>query len=212
VPGASSRSCGPRAPPVAAHPKVSHSQLDNLLQRHALTPAGRNRRSRETTPPRHRFLEPIHNVKEGEDRPHRRRNANLWSSYLEKMNRAPSVAAKPRLVARFAPLAVLAAGVNSSAISSPRLRWWSQSGSNRRPQACKASALPTELWPRAPSKVDKLDTIGPCSVVGREGVEPSTSRLSGVRSNHLSYRPPRPDWPKGRRRREPAQAYSLSRG
>jgi hypothetical protein len=27
--------------------------------------------------------------------------------------------------------------------------WWSQTGSNRRPQACKASALPTELWPRA---------------------------------------------------------------
>ena len=33
----------------------------------------------------------------------------------------------------------------------PKLRgsegWWSRSGSNRRPQACKASALPTELWP-----------------------------------------------------------------
>jgi hypothetical protein len=27
--------------------------------------------------------------------------------------------------------------------------WWSQPGSNRRPQACKASALPTELWPRS---------------------------------------------------------------
>src|ERR1700738_3043727 len=27
--------------------------------------------------------------------------------------------------------------------------WWSQTGSNRRPPACKAGALPTELWPRA---------------------------------------------------------------
>ena len=27
--------------------------------------------------------------------------------------------------------------------------WWSQTGSNRRPHACKARALPTELWPRA---------------------------------------------------------------
>src|SRR5262249_2832527 len=26
--------------------------------------------------------------------------------------------------------------------------WWSRSGSNRRPQACKARALPTELRPR----------------------------------------------------------------
>jgi hypothetical protein len=26
-------------------------------------------------------------------------------------------------------------------------RWWSQTGSNRRPPACKAGALPTELWP-----------------------------------------------------------------
>src|SRR6266571_6203796 len=25
--------------------------------------------------------------------------------------------------------------------------WWSQTESNRRPPACKAGALPTELWP-----------------------------------------------------------------
>ena len=25
--------------------------------------------------------------------------------------------------------------------------WWSQTGSNRRPHACKARALPAELWP-----------------------------------------------------------------
>ena len=53
--------------------------------------------------------------------------------------------------------------------------WWSQSGSNRRPPACKAGALPAELWP--------LD------MVGLGGFEPPTSPLSGVRSNQLSYRP-----------------------
>src|SRR5438045_7507219 len=31
----------------------------------------------------------------------------------------------------------------------PQSRWWSQPESNRRPPACKAGALPTELWPRA---------------------------------------------------------------
>jgi hypothetical protein len=64
-------------------------------------------------------------------------------------------------------------------------RWWSLSGSNRRPQACKASALPTELRPRSSA------TLTPQVMVGRVGVEPTTSRLSGVRSNHLSYRPMR---------------------
>jgi hypothetical protein len=31
-----------------------------------------------------------------------------------------------------------------------RAVWWSQTGSNRRPHACKARALPTELWPHSP--------------------------------------------------------------
>ena len=30
----------------------------------------------------------------------------------------------------------------------PPARWWSQGGSNSRPPACKAGALPAELWPR----------------------------------------------------------------
>ena len=32
-------------------------------------------------------------------------------------------------------------------IGSKRVGWWSQAGSNRRPPACKAGALPAELWP-----------------------------------------------------------------
>ncbi len=70
-------------------------------------------------------------------------------------------------------------------------RWWSWTGSNRRPPACKAGALPAELQP--------LNAISPKphhqaehserNVVGLDRLELSTSPLSGVRSNHLSYRP-----------------------
>src|SRR5207244_7582245 len=37
--------------------------------------------------------------------------------------------------------------------------WWSQAGSNRRPLACHASALPAELWPRR----SQAWSLGPCS-------------------------------------------------
>ena len=52
--------------------------------------------------------------------------------------------------------------------------WWRRTGSNRRPIACKATALPTELRPQ---------TI----MVGQGGLEPPTPRLSSVCSNQLSY-------------------------
>ena len=87
----------------------------------------------------------------------------------------------------------------------PRMGMWSQTGSNRRPHACKARALPTELWPpqgnasgplRAAVGVDPRRLPPPrsrlpahCGVVGPGGLEPPTSRLSGVCSNQLSYRP-----------------------
>jgi hypothetical protein len=114
--------------------------------------------------------------------------------------------------------------------------WWSQTGSNRRPPACKAGALPTELWPRrrltepttrgrpgfeatpggSPKAHrargrdgDRRDPLSPRIVqalmgrscrpqmrslavrklVGLGRLERPTSPLSGVRSNHLSYRP-----------------------
>ena len=74
--------------------------------------------------------------------------------------------------------------------------WWSQTGSNRRPPACKAGALPTELWPRLdlgpsrpPSRLRSQLKIQPPGMVGLERFELSTSRLSSARSNQLSYRP-----------------------
>ena len=61
-------------------------------------------------------------------------------------------------------------------------KWWSQTGSNRRHPACKAGALPAELWPHQGCRQSQ-ELVGP----GR--LELPTSRLSGVRSNHLSYGP-----------------------
>ena len=52
--------------------------------------------------------------------------------------------------------------------------WWRRTGSNRRPIACKATALPTELRPQT-------------NMVGQGGLEPPTPRLSSVCSNQLSY-------------------------
>ena len=99
--------------------------------------------------------------------------------------------------------------------------WWSQTDSNRRHPACKAGALPTELWPLSQLTQTKqskglsknrfekiLFLIDPqISIFGEAGklicefnlVGPTrfelvTSRLSSVRSNQLSY------GPKGRKR------------
>ena len=60
-------------------------------------------------------------------------------------------------------------------------RWWRRSGSNRRPPACKAGALPAELRPNF------RDFSSPNRLVGQGGFEPPTPRLSSVCSNQLSY-------------------------
>src|SRR6185369_10966250 len=54
--------------------------------------------------------------------------------------------------------------------------WWRMTGSNRRPPACKAGALPAELIPHL-------------RMVGLGGLEPPTPALSRRCSNQLSYRP-----------------------
>ncbi len=54
-------------------------------------------------------------------------------------------------------------------------------GSNRRPPACKAGALPAELIPHVGCRIGSL--------VGLVGLEPTTPALSRRCSNQLSYRP-----------------------
>jgi hypothetical protein len=50
---------------------------------------------------------------------------------------------------RFDPACLAVAGAASEG-------WWSQTGSNRRPHACKARALPAELWPRTRRRMPKV--------------------------------------------------------
>ena len=80
--------------------------------------------------------------------------------------------------------ALLSSWISRTAAICPRREWWSLSGSNRRPPACKAGALPAELKPRSRSPFQALEQM-----VGPGRFELPTSPLSGVRSNQLSYGP-----------------------
>ena len=61
---------------------------------------------------------------------------------------------------------------------------WRWRDSNSWPPACKAGALPTELHPHLVMAI-----LFNCLPMGLSGLEPPTSRVSGVRSNRLSYKP-----------------------
>ncbi len=56
--------------------------------------------------------------------------------------------------------------------------WWSRSGSNRRPQACKARALPTELRPRIGNTAGlPTEAANPANRLLRQGSGGQPSRL-----------------------------------
>ena len=61
-------------------------------------------------------------------------------------------------------------------------------GSNRRPPACKAGALPAELIPRCLT-LGTFEHLSSEGLVGLVGLEPTTPALSTQCSNQLSYRP-----------------------
>src|SRR6478752_6748158 len=62
--------------------------------------------------------------------------------------------------------------------------WWSQAGSNRRPLACHASALPAELWPLSlPVGRILVDHSRPPSLVTR-AVHPFSQIRADLKSLH----------------------------
>ena len=62
--------------------------------------------------------------------------------------------------------------------------WWSQTGSNRRPHACKARALPAELWPRV---LNMRETVSPSSP--HSALKTRVNALNGLRRAHFASSP-----------------------
>ena len=112
----------------------------------------------------------LHYVKENSRKSHTRecRTASLHFDFnlvLRRYGRAidGSLAEpKRRIEPRLRPLGF---GVAPSQLR--REGWWSRSGSNRRPQACKARALPTELRPRKTSNGQRLKWLAEAKLGAR---------------------------------------------
>jgi hypothetical protein len=64
--------------------------------------------------------------------------------------------------------------------------WWSQTGSNRRPPACKAGALPTELWP-LPDIGDQTSAMG--KSLRARSLYPTTDLRKWWAWEDLNFRP-----------------------
>ena len=115
----------------------------------------------------------------------------------------------PSWSASFRSSSSATAAFDTHRLAEPKLRssegWWSQTGSNRRPHACKARALPAELWPQflrrarlrwsycaqqpSSKKACRAEAAEQRRLVGLGRLELPTSRLSSARSNQLSYKP-----------------------
>ena len=112
-------------------------------------------------------------------------------SSLRCQNQSSRTAIRRRVERDFRCQTNLIEAIGRSALAIMQPIWWSQTGSNRRPHACKARALPTELWPRSLTAITMPEHASEQGMVGLGRLELPTSRLSSARSNQLSYKPDR---------------------
>ena len=161
------RACASTTPRLDPGPDPSRGTVrkDQLLQTYPRAPRSSRAHKTENADPRAARIRPADPKRRGPKPAGSRTRASntglpagkigyvLFSRY-HKPRAAPRHQAKdPRRLRVTAAQASQTTdnGRTASAITAPAHRrgWWSQTGSNRRPHACKARALPTELWPRA---------------------------------------------------------------
>ena len=129
------RLCMPRHPPNALKSLENHHEPENNNQTRSSSPTPR----RHTQHPRPIT---IHDKQRQNPRAtHRDQRKNPFT--LSKIRDQASGISHQTNTPPHDPNNVSLSRMSSSATK----EWWSQTGSNRRPPACKAGALPTELWP-----------------------------------------------------------------
>ena len=96
----------------------------------------------DMTPPRRRFSSPCRAIMSRcSEIAHRSRR------YVTIDSRSDPTSSRCQISRLRIRLRSLMAQAKAFSANEPKLGWWSQTESNRRPPACKAGALPTELWP-----------------------------------------------------------------
>ena len=156
----------PRHPPDALHTLVLHIRM-----RHAQEKAHKGQTPARTHPAKMHRHDPTSSLLLRGDGP-------VGSSSVTHSLHMSKIPYPPQRISAVSLIGYLTAGSLLVTIRHPS-SWWRRTGSNRRPHACKARALPTELRPHGEGSGG--------TVVGQGRLELPTSRLSSARSNQLSY-------------------------
>lgn len=77
----------------------------------------------------------------------RRTRGHIPSSQLFNIDAKPGAGRSGRQTLAFSPDALRQSTLAARLTARPAEEWWRRTGSNRRPDACKATALPAELRP-----------------------------------------------------------------